>query len=74
MNGPSLSIASEPTFTWSVDPPVQVRVGKTRQQIEDNGRNYVDNGGEARAYGDGKASYDAPFNEIKARAMAEKWK
>jgi hypothetical protein len=58
----------------SVDPQVQKLVADTRQKIEDDGRKYFDNGGEARAYGDGKASYDALINAIKARAKAEKWK
>lgn len=58
----------------SVDPQVQKLIGDTRQKIEDDGRKYFDDGGEARAYGDGKASYDALINQIKAKAKSKKWK
>lgn len=42
--------------------------------VEADGRTHFQNGGEAGAYGDGKASYDALVNAIKARAKAEHWK
>jgi hypothetical protein len=59
-----------------VDAQVQKLVADTRQKVEDDGRAYFDKdkAGEARAYGDGKASYDALIAAIKARAKASKWK
>jgi len=42
-----------------------------RQRIQDDGMEYVKNGGEARAYGDGKTAYDALIVQISARTKAE---
>jgi hypothetical protein len=58
----------------TIEPQVHDLISQTRQKFEDDGKEYFKNGGEARAYGDGKASYDALINAIKARAKAEKWK
>jgi peptidoglycan hydrolase-like protein with peptidoglycan-binding domain len=70
----SQEVTHPPGNDGSVEPQVQKLMATARQQVEDDGRKYFDNGGEARAYGDGKASYDALINAIKARAKAEKWK
>jgi hypothetical protein len=60
------------------DPAIETQVNELlsqlRKKIEEDGMAYFKNGGEARAYGDGKGSYDALINQIKARAKAEKWK
>lgn len=53
---------------------VQAHLEAMRFTIEKDNMEYFKNGGEARAYGDGKGSYDALIAAIKARAKKEKWK
>jgi hypothetical protein len=70
----SQEVTHAPGSDAGVEAQVHDLIGKTRQKVEDDGRKHFNDGGEARAYDDGKASYDALIAAIKARAKAEKWK
>src|SRR5262249_12292979 len=70
----SQTVSHPPGNDTSVDLQVHKLVDTARDMVEADGRKYFDNGGEARAYGDGKGSYEALINGIKARAKTEKWK
>jgi hypothetical protein len=57
-----------------IDKQIQALLAQMRQNFQDDGMTYFNDGGEARAYGDGKGAYEALIAAIKARAKAQKWK
>jgi hypothetical protein len=56
-----------------LDKQINALIVQMRQLFEEDGLAYFQDGGEARAYGDGKGAYDALIAAIKARAKTEKW-